>query len=109
MKSKKETIHIGQKIEETATKQNMSKSALARKINKTRSSIYHLYKSKSVDSDLLFEISKALKHNFFAYYLKQLPVDISDDNSTKEVERLKKELEMRDKLIALLEEKKGKK
>lgn len=102
-------IHIGQLIHEEVERQNLSIAEFGRRINKTRPSVYHVYKSKSIDSDLLHSISEVLKVDFFQYYPMTFnTLDAEREKKDKEIERLKNELTLRDKLIALLEEKSGK-
>lgn len=108
MKKKDKKVHLGQKIQELVEKKRLSKADFARMINKTRPSVYHIYASASVDSELLATISLALEYNFFQLYTNNFPPLLLEGNTSAEVARLKKELEMRDKLIALLEEKKKK-
>jgi len=98
-------IHIGQLIQEEVERQNLSIAEFGRRINKTRPSVYHVYKSKSIDSDLLHSISEVLHVDFFQYYPMTFNVRESEiEKKDKEIERLKNELSLRDRLIALLEE-----
>jgi hypothetical protein len=53
----------------------------------------------------LLVISLELGKDFFAPYVAKLPVDEAELDLPIKVEELKKELELKDKLIALLEEK----
>ena len=46
-------------------KQGRTPSWLARKIYCDRTNIHKIYKKDSIDTQLLFNISKALNHNFF--------------------------------------------
>ena len=98
-------IHIGKLIEKEVKRQNLSVAEFGRRINKVRASVYHIFRSSSVDSELLLVISLVLKQDFFAPYVAKLPQDESEIGLTKQVEDLKKELELKNKLIALMEEK----
>lgn len=98
-------IHIGRLIEKEVKRQNLSIAEFGRRINKVRASVYHIFRSSSVDSELLLTISLVLNKNFFAPYVAKLPEDEAEISLEKQVEELKKELELKDKLIALLEEK----
>lgn len=61
-------IAIGKKIEEIFQEKGMKLSEFANRINRTPRSIYDIFKRDSIDTDLLFKISKALDHDFFNYY-----------------------------------------
>lgn len=101
-------IHIGKEIQKEVEKQNLSVAEFARRINKTRPSVYHIYKSKSIDSELLLIICQVLNLNFFTHYLSVLPKKITaptDKEAKKKIDELQKELELKNKLIMLLEEK----
>ncbi len=97
--------HIGKLIEKEVKKQNLSIAEFGRRINKVRASVYHIFRSASVDSELLLVISLELKKNFFVPYVAKLPQNDAEVSLSKQVEQLKKEVELKDKLIALLEEK----
>ena len=97
--------HIGKLIEKEVRKQNLSIAEFGRRINKVRASVYHIFRSASVDSELLLVISLVLKKDYFAPYVAKLPQNEADVSLSKQVEEMKKELELKDKLIVLLEEK----
>lgn len=61
-------IHIGQKIKEEAKKRRYKLRDLAKVINTTPSNITGLFKRKSIDTDQLMAISRALDFNFFRLY-----------------------------------------
>ena len=105
-----EAVHIGKLIEEVFNTRDLSGAAFARAINKTRQNIYPIFKSQSIDSELLCKISEVLNHDFFQYY--QNTLTLTGDGKqrtiaelTAENERLVKDIALRDKHIALLEEK----
>ena len=62
------TIHIGNLIRQRLNETGMSKSEFARRINTTPQNIYGIFKRKSIDSDLLTQISEVLEYNFFEYF-----------------------------------------
>ncbi len=62
------TIHIGQEIEAVFSKTEHSISWFAKKLNFDRSNVYNIFKRKSIDTDLLFEISEILDFDFFILY-----------------------------------------
>jgi hypothetical protein len=110
----KPPIHIGELIKEYLKSKRIFKSALARKINKRDTDILRYQKSVSLKTEVLFLLSDALEHNFFAdiatllpsHYSSTTPVDTSKDeiieNLTKQIELLKAREEV------LLEALKGK-
>lgn len=61
-------IHIGQLIREQLKADQRSASWLAREIGCSRNHVYKIFSKSSLDSDLIFRISKAMNFNFFQYY-----------------------------------------
>lgn len=61
-------VHIGEKIQNRIQEIGISKSEFARRINKARQNIEIIIQKKSIDTQLLLEISKALDHDFFQHY-----------------------------------------
>ena len=59
-----QNIHIGSAIEKVLIEKSMTKSDFGKKINHERSSVYDILKRKSIDTDLLVEISKVLDYDF---------------------------------------------
>ncbi len=66
------TIHIGHKIQEVFEATEHSISWFAKKLNFDRSNIYSIFNRKSIDTDLLFEISEILHYDFFSIYKPQV-------------------------------------
>ena len=64
-------IHIGAKIKEKANELKMRSTDLAHAINTTRQNVNTIYKRKSIDTDQLLAISKALNFNFFNLYQEE--------------------------------------
>ena len=79
----KQILHIGKKIEEIKTEKGMSDAELGRRINKTRQNVSDIYNRSSIDTQQLFEISKALGHDFFIYYQSDKPQTKFDTESNK--------------------------
>ncbi|MCB9230827.1 MAG: hypothetical protein H6581_04155 [Bacteroidia bacterium] len=50
----------------------MTKSELARRINKARQNINDILNRKSIDTELLYNISVALDYDFFRHYVMEL-------------------------------------
>lgn len=62
-------INIGKKIEEVLREKKFSVSLFAQKINTNRNNVYDIFKRKSIDTELLYKISKILNYNFFELYV----------------------------------------
>lgn len=63
-----EQIHIGQIIKAELKRQERTPAWLARCINCDRTNIYHIFARKSIDTHLLWQISQALRVDFFEYF-----------------------------------------
>jgi transcriptional regulator with XRE-family HTH domain len=79
-------LHLGSIIKEVCVQKNVKLSQFADSIGTSKQNIIGIYKRKSLDSELLFKISKALKYNFFKHYI--IPEDESF-NENKEMRKLK--------------------
>ena len=64
-------IHIGKIIKTTLDARGQSYSWLARQINTDVSNVPKILKRGSLNTDMLFRISLAMKVDFFAYYSEQ--------------------------------------
>lgn len=71
-------IFIGDLIEKELRRQERSVSWLARKLNCDRTNVYDIFKRRSIDSELLCNISVALNVNFFDHYNKMFEEKISE-------------------------------
>lgn len=65
-------VHIGKLIKQELEAQERTPSWLARKISCERPNIYNIFERKSIDTNLLFQISKALNKDFFAILSQEL-------------------------------------
>lgn len=65
-------IHIGNLIHEQLKADQRSAGWLSREIHCSRNHVYKIFRKSSLDSDLLFRISKAMQFNFFRYYTTAL-------------------------------------
>jgi transcriptional regulator with XRE-family HTH domain len=61
-------VNIGEKIKEQLIVKKMSVADFAKKINTDRNNAYHIFKRKSIDTELLFKISVILNFDFFKFY-----------------------------------------
>lgn len=113
-------MHLGKKIQEEVHRQGMSVTEFAKRINRTRTVAYDIFKRDSIDTDLLLQIGKVLQVDFFASIKKNYPLPVSQSKLgdvpphylklEKEVHQLrdenrllKTELQYLKKIIDLLE------
>ena len=68
-------LHIGQLIKTVFEQSGMTVSEFARRINCERTNVYTIFKRRSIDVELLVNISKVLEYNFFEEILKQVDLD----------------------------------
>jgi len=63
-------IHIGSIVEEKFKEKSMTITEFADKIHRERSTVYSIFARKSIDIELLIDISKALDYDFIrkVYY-----------------------------------------
>ena len=61
-------IHIGHEIQMVFYTKERSIAWFAKKLNFDRTNIYRIFNRKSIDTDLLFEISEVLEFDFFTFY-----------------------------------------
>jgi transcriptional regulator with XRE-family HTH domain len=59
-----QNIHIGSIIKEVFTKNGMTITDFSHKINRERTTIYDIFNRKSIDIDLLIQISNVLEYDF---------------------------------------------
>lgn len=109
-------IHIGQKIKEITEKRGIAKAELGRRLNMSSTNVHKIFKRESIDTNLLENLSILLEHNFFAYYVEDLPILIQNANNNinstisqninnGEVESLREKVNMLEKIIDLMEKK----
>lgn len=65
-------MHIGEKIKSRAKDLRLGPTELAKIIKTSKQNVYGIYRRDSIDSELLFELSKALDTDFFTIYSKML-------------------------------------
>ena len=66
-------IHIGTLIQEKLAEKAMTKTEFANRINRERSTVYDIFDRKSIDTELLIDVSKALGYDFIhkVYFKEQ--------------------------------------
>lgn len=72
-----ESIHIGKIIEEELRRQERTVTWLSRKIHCDRRNIYDIFSRTSIDTDLLYRLSLALRKDFFAHFSANLQQPIN--------------------------------
>ena len=99
-------IHIGSIIKEKLTERSMTITEFAYKINKERTTARDILKRKSIDTELLIDISKVLDYDFIrnVYYGEQTSPTIFIAVKTKEDEV--KNLDLPEEFIRLVKGKK---
>lgn len=121
------SIHLGKKIQEVLYRNRESVQGFAKRIHKTRSAIYYIFKREHMDTGLLAQISKLLGHDFFRYMMQEqyeadpeapmhrprkIIADLKNQvqQQKKELAELREKLDLLQKYNTLLEEraKKGK-
>ncbi|MCX6198857.1 MAG: hypothetical protein NTY88_06500 [Bacteroidetes bacterium] len=91
-------VHIGEKIRKRAEELKTGTTELGRIINTSKQNVYGIFKRASIDTQLLLEVSKALRFNFFQFYdspeLAKFESKINKELETlrRENEKLKSEL-----------------
>lgn len=84
-------LHIGERIKARARELKIGPTEFGKLINTTKQNVTGIYSRASIDSSLLFEISKVLQFNFFKLYdLSQLESE-NDNKYVKQIVDLKKE------------------
>jgi transcriptional regulator with XRE-family HTH domain len=63
-----EEIHIGNEIKKVLDASDVSVSDFAKRINKSRGNVYSILSRKSIDTDLLRDISQVLNFDFFLLF-----------------------------------------
>lgn len=67
-------IHIGSIIHRKLEESPLSIAEFAERINRTRPTVYDIFRRKSIDTDLLVRISEVLDYDFLReVYLREMP------------------------------------
>ena len=96
-------VHIGEKIKARAKELKVGSTELGRLINTSKQNIYGIYKRKSVDTEILLQLSKVLRFNFFKFY--ELPEIGFHDVAAKALQNAKEEIVRQKQEITELKEK----
>ena len=65
-------MHIGQLIKQELEAQGRTVVWLAREMSYSRTNIYKIFDSSSIDTDVLLRVSLVLKRDFFKDYSEEL-------------------------------------
>jgi len=68
-----ESIHIGSIIQEKVKELSMSVADFAKALHCNRPNAYSIFERKTIDVELLVEISKILNCDFLSIYQKSIP------------------------------------
>lgn len=100
-------LHIGKVVRKHLEEVGMTKSEFARRLETSPQNIYGIFKRKSIDTQLLKDISNVLNYDFFQYYTTAALV-VQEEKASygskdkvftaldlqREVEKLRKDLEI---------------
>ncbi len=91
-------MHIGERIKARTKEFGIGTTELARRINTTKQNVYTIFERKSIDTDLLQKLSKALEFDFFSYFGTTGNGGTNESqgpygDSQKEIAKLKAEIE----------------
>ncbi|MFL5765777.1 MAG: hypothetical protein ACJ77K_17660 [Bacteroidia bacterium] len=93
-------IHLGQAILKKLTEKGMTKREFGRRINKANTTVHHIFTRKSIDTDLLWDISKVLEYNFFQAFAKSSQLGhLEKDESKEKIDKLMKENQLLKKYL----------
>lgn len=102
---KNSEIHIGTLIKEKIVEIGLSDAEFGRRINTTRQNAQAILKRKTVDTDLLFRISKALNFDFFKYFQtedQQKSVDNLKERKTKILLQIELSSDQEEKVLTMI-------
>ena len=68
-------FHIGELIRERAKSLRIGPTELGSKIETSKQNVYGIFKRRSIDTELLAKISKALEYDFFVDISKALEIN----------------------------------
>lgn len=88
-------IEIGDIIRQEFEKTGWSVSQFAQKIRRDRTIVYHIFKRKIFDTDLLYDISMAFNIDLFQYYSRHLEknneiIRLKRNDSAKKIDNKRK-------------------
>jgi plasmid maintenance system antidote protein VapI len=97
-------IEIGEIIRKEIKSHSLNYVEFGKLINRHEKTVQSILKRKTIDTELLLNISKALDHDFFKYFYDEPPLKIFKENEMKtiyhEISGLKKEITQKEEYIA---------
>ncbi len=69
--------HIGRVLKEYISKKRLNRGVLAKMLARSYSTVYKYQESPSMQTNILWELSTAMKHNFFMDLAAQLPPEFT--------------------------------
>lgn len=90
--------HNGKVLTNYVLNNRINRAELARKLNKSNTSVYQYAESPSLQMNILWKASLALNHNFIAELGELLPVEYSTKRETElenKIKAMETELEMK--------------
>lgn len=108
-KASHEMPHLGQMLRHHLKTNKLYRSSLARALNRTDAAMLRYEKYPSLQARLLWELSMALKHNFFADIADQMPKGfttevVADTAKDDRITALEREVEILSKQLEVLKE-----
>lgn len=80
-KASESPIHVGEMLKKYIDSKRIFKSSLARKLNRSDSTILQYQKGKTMQIAILVELTHALKHNFFSDIAALFPPEYSSSEA----------------------------
>ncbi len=93
-------LHIGSEIKGIVEAKGISITEFSKRINKSRENVYSIFNRKTIDTGLLFTISKVLEFDFFSLY-----IPLIDPSKINEIDTLKNEINLLREINKLLKDK----
>lgn len=109
-------MHIGEKVRARAKELRIGPTELGRMIKTSKQNVYGIFERKSMDTELLQKLCKALEFDFFVYYysakdyktgeashpyFKKGQNKLQDDQAASELKNLREKYELLKELYEL--------
>jgi plasmid maintenance system antidote protein VapI len=97
-------MEIGEIIKREIKNRGLNHKEFGHLINRHEKTVQSILRRKTIDTDLLLNISKALNHDFFQYFYNESPLKQFKEAEHKaidaELSALRKELSQKEEVIA---------
>lgn len=100
-------VHIGKEIKKKAKELRIGATELGERINVSKQNVYHIFERKSIDTEQLVVISKALNFDFFQLFRISSQAEDEKQTMKKTIqEQIKKieDLERTNRILAIMVE-----